>query len=541
MKADIKALDALFEAHDRDDRPGLIVAAAVDGHTVYRRAFGMAAVHLGCAMTPRTRMRIGSTSKQFTALAVLLLVEDGLLGLDAPVRSYLPELPVYPFEPTVRQLLWHTGGIRDHVSDAMLIDGARSVKPAGWTLRHLLRQSALNSAPGQRWLYSNGGYHLLSHLVERVSGRPFGQFLSERIFQPLGMADTELVQSDLDIVPGLATLHTPAADGSWMRGVFPHEDMLGEGGIVSTADDMLRWLAELRSPRRLGRSATWERMKSRARLADGSEHAYGMGLLHLDMQGVPVLQHAGAVIGASCQAVAVPSHGIDIVVMSNGLAVSPTALAGQVLGVLLGGSAAPAQDAVRPRSADYAALLGQTYRAPSGMVLSFEAVGEILGVAVLGNSALPLRIDREGLVLAFEDAGSGPFRFRGAAPGMAEPPPSLVVLEGSFEEQHLLVAAGDKHDDGEACGRYRCDDLGTEAQWDSVDGVATLQISGGANRLALRLERRGADLYHWRSIDARTPLTGMLHLWREGGKVGGLQMDAWGSRGLRYDRVTRHG
>ncbi|SDE80237.1 CubicO group peptidase, beta-lactamase class C family [Massilia sp. PDC64] len=537
MDARIAALDALFDGHVKSDGPGLVVAAAVDGRVVYRRAFGMACVALGRALAPSTRMRIGSTSKQFTAMAVLLLADEGRVDLDAPLRDYLPELPRYPVEPTVRQVLQHLGGIRDHVSDGMLVDGGRSVKPAGWAWRHLVRQDALNGLPGQRWMYSNGGYHLLSLLAERAGGRPFAELLRDRLFAPLGMHDTALVPSDLAITPGLATLHVPQADGTWRRGAFPHEDLLGEGGIVSTADDLLRWLAELRAPRVLGTPAAWRTLLEPARLADGSALPYLMGLLRLPMRGEVTLQHAGAVVGASCQALTVPARGIDIVVLTNGLPVSPTAIAGQVLGVLLDAADRPAPEPARPKTRDYAALPGRRYRTPSGMVLAFADADGVLALSVLGNRAQPLRLASDGFVLAYEDCGAGPFFVSGVAHLPPRAPTTLRVGEGAVFETARLVPPADAVDWDELAGDWRCADLGTEAGLEAGSEDALLTVRGGANRLTLRLAPCGPDLFQWHSTDAAMPLTGMLHAVRTDGRVTALQCDAWGSRGLRYDRA----
>jgi CubicO group peptidase (beta-lactamase class C family) len=533
------ALDALFEGYVKTDGPGLVVAAAVDGEVVYRRAFGMACVALGRALTPLTRMRIGSTSKQFTALAVLLLADEGRVDLDAPLRAYLPELPRYPVEPTVRQALHHVAGIRDHVSDGMLVDGGRSVKPAGWALRHLVRQDALNGLPGQRWMYSNGGYHLLSLLAERVAGQPFADLLRDRVFAPLGMRDTALVTSDFAITPGLATLHVPQADGGWRRGVFPHEDLLGEGGIVSTADDLLRWLAALRAPRVLGTPAAWDLLRTPARLADGTAMPYMMGLLQLPMHGETTWQHAGAVVGASCQALTAPARGIDVVVLTNGLPISPTGVAGQVLGVLLGkASDAPMfAEPARPRTADYAALPGRRYRTPSGMVLAFADVGGVLGMSILGNRAHPLRLAPDGFELAYEDCGAGPYRVHGVAQLPPRAPTTLRVAEGAVVETARLVPPPAAVDWDELAGEWRCTDLGTVAALAPDADHALFAVRGGANRLTLRLAPCGPDLFQWHSVDAAMPLTGMLHVVRTDGRATALQCDAWGSRGLRYDRM----
>jgi D-aminopeptidase len=246
-------IDEVFAAFNRSDAPGLAVAVAHKGQTVYRTAFGLANLEFGVANTVHTRFRIGSTSKHFTCMAALLLQEEGKLDIDAPANAVLKELPPLKGMPTLRQFMNHTSGYRCYVELAGMAAGF-AVQPAGKALPAMLRQTDANFAPGDAQLYNNGGYHLLSIAIERVSGVPFEQFLKERLFTPLGMHDTDSMPSDLDVIPGMATLYTPRlpsapvqATPGWRRAIFVTEEVRGEGAIVSTVDDMLRWQAHLRA------------------------------------------------------------------------------------------------------------------------------------------------------------------------------------------------------------------------------------------------------------------------------------------------------
>jgi hypothetical protein len=200
--AALAAIDALVAPFNRSDAPGLVLAIAQHGHLLYRRAVGMASLEMGVALTPTTRMRIASTSKHFTAMAVLLLAEDGLLDVEDPVQKYLPELPRLSANgPTLRHLLTHTSGWRGHDELWAIAHGLTFTLP-GPGLPAMARQSELNFEPGTHMVYSNGGYFLLAKIVERVSGQSFGDFLKARLFGPLGMHHTSSVQTDLDVVPG---------------------------------------------------------------------------------------------------------------------------------------------------------------------------------------------------------------------------------------------------------------------------------------------------------------------------------------------------
>jgi CubicO group peptidase (beta-lactamase class C family) len=184
-------LDELLSGSCQTGAPGVSVAVIQHGKPVYEKGYGLANLEYDVAVTPQTIYHIASVSKQFTAMALVLLEEDGKLSLEDDLHKYLPELPDYGHPVTIRQLLQHTSGVRDQWQTLAL---------AGWRLddvitqeqilRVLFRQKELNFVPGTRHLYSNGGYTLAAEIVTRVSGKPLPDFCRERIFDPLGMAHT---------------------------------------------------------------------------------------------------------------------------------------------------------------------------------------------------------------------------------------------------------------------------------------------------------------------------------------------------------------
>ena len=263
-----RALEPLLQPWDRGDAPGLVIGVALDGAPAYQRGLGLASVELGVANTPATRMRIGSTSKHFAALAALLLVEEGKLDLDRPLRTWLPELSGAGGEPSLRQMAQHSSGLRDPFDLPLLLlhGNLCTIAAAGTGLELASRFTALNFPAGERMVYCNQNYHLLSLAIERVSGTPLSTFLQQRILAPLGMADTALLPSDMQMAPGLAALHVPQPDGSYRRGIYPSEELLGSGGMISTVGDMLKWLAHLRGgEKRVGSAASWQQMLQRPR------------------------------------------------------------------------------------------------------------------------------------------------------------------------------------------------------------------------------------------------------------------------------------
>ena len=186
-------VDEIFAAWDSPMSPGCAVGVTKDGLTVLERAYGMADLEHGIANTPETIFEGGSLSKQFTAAAIVLLVLDGKLSLDDDVRSYVPEIPDYGTTITLHHMMTHTSGLRDWGSVASISGWGREQRSHDHddVLDIVSRQSALNFEPGHEYSYSNTGFNLFAIIVSRVSGMSFAEFSRTRIFEPLGLKDTQ--------------------------------------------------------------------------------------------------------------------------------------------------------------------------------------------------------------------------------------------------------------------------------------------------------------------------------------------------------------
>lgn len=539
--------DELFKSVNGSDMPGAVVGVSYRGKPLLRRGYGMASLEHGVANTPATRMRIGSVTKQFTCLAVMLLAEDGKLDVDAPVTRYLPELPILRGVPSLRQLMMHTGGYRCHIDLACTAAGL-TVQPAGKAWQAMVSQSDANFAPGDSQIYCNGGYHLLSILVDRVSGMTFEAFLKARIFDPLGMRDTEMLCSDLDILPGMATHHVAhSRDGrkSWRRGIFMTEECRGEGGLVSTVDDMLTWLAHLRRADKLvGSADTWRQMTSLVVLNNGSTAPYGLGLFRHDYRGVELVYHHGAVLGGVSQVLTVPAHELDIVVITNGGPISHVEVTkriiDKVLGPVLKGDPSPAMAAMKGLEH----LAGVYYRDDSGLVFGFDAVGDRLGISLLYSRPAPLlRDEGEHLRIAFEDAGLGPFQIerRALQAGKDGKAPERLTLTECGNPIHCRRlpsrAPANKTAGARLVGRYRCADLDTDGTI-TLDGDAlVLRTQGGYGSRTVDLQAVSADCFRMTWRDDKDPLTSALIPLVEDGEVTGFVFNTFRVRHLRFVRV----
>jgi len=451
-------LAPILAPYNRADAPGLAVGVRWDGQ-VFRRGYGLQSLESGLVNGPTVRMRIGSTTKQFTCLAVLLLAEAGRLDLDEDLRRWLPELGV---AVTARHLMQHIGGVRCHLDLWSLTSGMTARWPTDEPFDLLCRLATVNFPAGARFAYSNGGYAILSRLVERVAETPFAAFLQTRIFEPCGLRDTELLVWDGDLRPGLATLHVRAGEG-WKRGQMsiPLE---GEGGLISTVDDLLTWQGQSLAPK-VGSEAIWRAMSTRTPLDGGGLSDYGLGLITREHRGVTLVGHAGAVLGGRSEVLSVPDHGLDLVILANRSDLVLRDIANRIVEALL-----PTVLAPPPTSASMETLKPRegVYRDPSsGQFLALGREGEV-AVADFGSAKAPLMEDGGGL---FFSGALGDMRFN-ADEIQADVTSSLEVVECGVPRRFERMEPGDGWPPP---GRYRNAEIPADAELRaSANGVALL-------------------------------------------------------------------
>ena len=213
----IDAIDGVLDEQIATEHPACAAAIFGGGQLLWHRGVGLASLEHGLPIDPlRTVFDLGSTSKQFTAASVLLLVADGRLTLDDRLHRHLPELPEYAEGITIAHLLHHTSGLRDYIA-LFNLAGIKDQDhtSAAQALAMIARQSRLEFAPGSAFAYSNSGYFLLSLVVERVAGMSLAQFAKTRLFEPLGMSDTRYIEAHWQVIPRRATAYQPLPDGGF--------------------------------------------------------------------------------------------------------------------------------------------------------------------------------------------------------------------------------------------------------------------------------------------------------------------------------------
>jgi CubicO group peptidase (beta-lactamase class C family) len=330
-------IDSIFRAFG-PSTPGCAVGVYRAGETVFARGYGLANLEHDVPITPETVLDLGTVTRQFTAYAIHLLALQDRLSLDDDVRKHVPELPELG-PVTLRHLLTHTSGLRDIIQLRLLS------YPGGWNeevpltraeaMDLLSRQRALNFAPGERRVTSNTDWMLLAMVVERASGRPFGAFLDDEVFAPLGMTSTRILDDPRRVVPGRATAYLPAPHGGYRAFVSWSlvQGLPGSSYLHSTISDLARWEANLSEVRT---AEIMARMSEPVRLASGDTLPHGQGIALGYHRGLRMIHHGGQ--HDNSELVRLPDRGLSVAVLCNRheAGLDRTALARAVADLYLG-------------------------------------------------------------------------------------------------------------------------------------------------------------------------------------------------------------
>ncbi|NIM49557.1 MAG: serine hydrolase [Gemmatimonadales bacterium] len=348
-------VEAVFAEWDKPDSPGCAVAVIRDGKIVYEDGYGMANLEHGVAITPRTVFYAGSVSKQFVAMSIALLAEQGALSFDDDIRRYLPEIPEYDQPITIRHLVHHTSGLRDYLTLSSL--AGRDY--AGGLLEQevidlVARQRELNFQPGERYLYSNSGYFLLAEIVRRASGMSLREFAEEHIFKPLGMNESHFHDDNTHVVPNRADGYSRRDDGSW-GAMTMRFALVGSGGLYTTVEDLFRWDQNFYHNRLgTGGQALIDTTLTRGVLNNGNELDYAFAISLGEYRGRPTVSHGGALGGYRAHLVRFPEQRFSVAMLCNLANVNPGSLANQIADAYLADQLAPEAETAAPKAEERA-------------------------------------------------------------------------------------------------------------------------------------------------------------------------------------------
>lgn len=307
-------VDTLFADYTVPGAPGAAVVVARGDSILLARGFGLADVEHGTPVTPATAFRLASVTKQFTAAAVLALVEQGALSLDDRLGELLPDVPRYAHDVRVRHLLAHTSGVPDYEA---LLGGGEGPQVKDRDVLALLHHSkALYFPPGTKWRYSNSGYALLALIVERTSGESFARFLRRRVFDRAGMPTAVAHEDGVDTVVRRAYGHS-LERGRWHRTDQNRTSaVLGDGGVYASAEELAHWSAALDRSAVLS-EAMFRTATTPAVLASGERTSYGFGWFLDAHRGHRRQRHEGDSIGFRTAIQRYPDDGLTVIVLVN--------------------------------------------------------------------------------------------------------------------------------------------------------------------------------------------------------------------------------
>ncbi|MGZ3443829.1 MAG: serine hydrolase, partial [Polyangia bacterium] len=308
-------LDAVVAPRFKSDGPGAAVLVKKGDRVLLRKGYGMANIELGVPVRPEHVFRLGSITKQFTAAAIMMLVDDGKLSLRDDVRKYVPEYPQKKGVVTIEHLLTHTGGVPSYTSQPAFEKHMRDDLSHAELLA-TVKDLPLDFLPGEQWAYSNSGYYLLGMVIEKVSGKSYGDFVMQRIFKPLGMTHTSYGDNE-PIIAGRVEGYEEADGGRVVNAPFlSMKQPYAAGSLVSSVDDLALWDRAIRDGKLLAR-ASWARVFTAAKLKDGSSTGYGFGWMVGDERGHRLVSHNGGINGFSTMIVRLPDDDVVAVVLCN--------------------------------------------------------------------------------------------------------------------------------------------------------------------------------------------------------------------------------
>jgi CubicO group peptidase (beta-lactamase class C family) len=309
-------VDALFAEWDSTVTPGCSMAVSKDGRIVQERGYGMANLEHGVPNRADTVFHVASVSKQFTAAAIALLILEGKLSADDPIRKHLPEMPEFDRVITVGHLVHHTSGLRDH-SEILELSGWRYYQDLVTTedaMSVLVKQKALLFEPGSRYNYSNTNYLLMGEIVQRVTGKTLREFAEERIFEPLGMEHSHFRDHFPEVVRGFASGY--GVEGGEFVTSLTNFSIAGYSTLLTTVGDLMKWEENFYTGK-VGGKAFVDLMQTRVPLSDGKPNKYAYGIVVDEHRGLPSVEHSGGDAGYSSHLVRFPQQHLSVTVLCN--------------------------------------------------------------------------------------------------------------------------------------------------------------------------------------------------------------------------------
>jgi CubicO group peptidase (beta-lactamase class C family) len=374
-------INDVLEKTFKPDEPGAAVIVVRDGKVLFRKGYGLANVELGVSVEPDMVFRLGSITKQFTAVAILMLAEQGKLLLDDDLTKFLPDYPTKGQKITVEHLLTHTSGIKNYTS----LPEWLAVWRKDLTVKEivdLFKDKPMDFAPGEKWSYSNSGYILLGAIIEKVSGQTYQDFVQKNIFTPLGMKHS-YYDNTARLIPRRVEGYSKTNEGYQNAAYLSMTQPFSAGSLMSSVDDLALWDAALYTEK-LVKQESLKRAWTQRLLNNGKSAHYGYGWSMSVYESHPIIEHGGGINGFTTYALRMPADRIFVAILTNRDSSGPGAVAFKVA----------------------ALALGKPYQEPAAITLTASQLDQYVGVYQLDDKGEVI-IRRDGEKLLANLPGGG--------------------------------------------------------------------------------------------------------------------------------------
>jgi len=325
-------IDSTIKAEFNDPSgPGGVFMVAQKGKVIYQKAFGKANLELDADLHTDNVFELGSMTKQFTAIAVLMLEQQGKISVKDPVSKYIPDYPAGD-KITIHHLLTHTSGIKDFTKMKTLPEVAQKEMTPKMMV-DFFKNEPVDFAPGEKFEYNNSGYVLLGYIIELVTGETYENFITKNIFQKAGM-EHSYYATDRNVIRKRAYGYHKKSYGYVNKTVISFSVPFASGALMSTLDDMLKWQNALNHNILLNKAET-KKAFTKYKLTNDKEFTYGYGWHIKDINGTPTREHGGSIFGFKTMGVYIPEADIYVLGLSNCDCHSPTKVTGDIAALAL--------------------------------------------------------------------------------------------------------------------------------------------------------------------------------------------------------------
>jgi CubicO group peptidase (beta-lactamase class C family) len=308
-------IDALFQEFDHPDTPGAAVLVIQNGKVLYEKGYGLADLNRKTPCTAETNFRLASLTKQFTAMSILMLLEKQKLSLEYPITKFFPEFPEYGKTITIAQLLSHRSGLMDY--EDLMPEGTTIPLSDRNVLYLLCKQNKTYFTPGSQFRYSNGGYALLSLIVQTISGNTFAEFLKQNIFSALQMNDTLAYEPGTSAIANRAFGYAKEDESFVPSDQSLTSSILGDGGIYSSLHDLYKWDQALYTEKLISKNLLQRAFSAVSPTSDMTGSGYGFGWYVSKYHGTNLVWHYGSTCGFTTHIDRFLQQNFTVIILTN--------------------------------------------------------------------------------------------------------------------------------------------------------------------------------------------------------------------------------